>query len=80
MSLTSYRAAPPRVTKIELHECSPEASFETPFQQADTDGGLLHPTSPDVRLRRQRRKKGRLITREALRTWTTSLRWEVPDM
>jgi hypothetical protein len=57
MSLTSYRAAPPRVTKFEPLECGPEA-FSIPAWANRADGGLLHPAKRS-HLRRQRRKKGR---------------------
>ena len=44
MSLTSYRAAPPRVT-MRAFVCGPVELFVVHFDGVDLDGGLLHPAS-----------------------------------
>ncbi len=46
MSLTSYRAAPPRVTMWA--ECQPGSMFVAHSDGVGLDGGLLHPASPFV--------------------------------
>jgi hypothetical protein len=46
MSLTSYRAAPPRVTMCWVARGIPEALFVVHSDFVGLDGGLLHPASP----------------------------------
>jgi hypothetical protein len=73
MSLTSYRAAPPRVTKNELRVGNSEA-FCWPDRGTETAGGLLHPRAWILRLPWPETQKGpRLKIREALGTWTARL-------
>lgn len=45
MSLTSYRAAPPRVTMLGCF-CQPGSFLFVHSDVVGLDGGLLHPASP----------------------------------